>query len=168
MGTRTDILKIAGRLKEIAAKNPSVGLMPIVAELEAVAERADQKRMIKKKAVEDLLRGLPGGPAQLPQWGLPPGLPHHPGPVGPRPAGGVPRPQIGLPPQIGPRPQIGPPLRPSPNFLGTVVSPRITDPALKQQIADYERSIAAFVQQVERSSQSYAAAIGAFRSRWEA
>ena len=55
MGTRTDILKIAGQLRELAIRNPSVGLMPIVTELEAAAERADKKRMTKKKLVEDLL-----------------------------------------------------------------------------------------------------------------
>ena len=126
MGTRTDILKIAGRLKELASRNPSVGgLMPIVAELEACAERADRKRLAKKRAVEDLLNVFPKTPA--------------------------------LNPAI-----------PKANFLSMVVSPRVTDPTLKHQIADYERSVAALIQQVERSGQSYAAALGVFRSRWDA
>lgn len=123
MGTRTDILKIAGQLREIANKNPTVGLMPIVAELEAAAERADKKRLIKKKAVEDLI-------------------------------------------QLKPFPTVG--ALPKANFLSTVVAPRVTDPALKHQLADYERSIAAFVQQVERGGQAHTAALGVFRSRWDA
>ena len=124
MGTRTEILKIAGQLKEIAAKNPSVGLMPIVAELEAAAERADKKRLNKKKAVEEFI-------------------------------------------QLRPRIQIIVPV-PRPNFLGNVVAPRITDPTLKHQLAEYEKSVAAYVQHVERSDQAYTAALGVFKSRWDA
>jgi hypothetical protein len=124
MGTRTDILKIAGQLRELAIKNPSVGLMPIVTELEAAAERADKKRMTKKKLVEDLLRVVPT-------------------PI---------------------------PLKPFPNanFLSTVVGPRLSDPALKLQLADYEKSVAALVQQAERSGASFAGAVSLFRTRWDA
>ena len=123
MGTRTEILKIAGQLKELAIKNPSVGLMPIVAELEAAAERADKKRMTKKKLVEDLLKVLPD-------------------------------------PILKPFPKA--------NFLSTVVGPRIADPGLKVQLAEYEKSIAALIHQAERSGQSFAGAVGMFRSRWDA
>lgn len=124
MGTRTDILKIAGQLKELAIKNPSVGLMPIVGELEAAAERADKKRMTKKKLVEELLNGIPT-------------------PI---------------------------PLKPFPkaNFLSTVVSPRINDPALKMQLADYEKSVAALIHHAEHSGQSFAGALGVFHTRWNA
>ncbi|MFO1312486.1 MAG: hypothetical protein U1F41_10545 [Burkholderiales bacterium] len=127
MGTRTDILKIAGNLKEFAAKNPSVarGLQPIVAELEACAERADRKRMTKKKAVEELVAALPRAPM------LPAGAPKA-------------------------------------SFLSSVVGPRITDVALKRQIADYEKALAAYLQQVERSNQACTAALGVFKSRWDA
>jgi nitrate reductase assembly molybdenum cofactor insertion protein NarJ len=38
---------------------------------------------------------------------------------------------------------------------------------LKHQLADYERTLAAFIQQVERSNQSYATAIDLFRNRWD-
>lgn len=124
MGTRTDILKIAAQLRELARKNPSAGLMPVVTELEAVAERADQKRLTKKKAVEELLSALPKSPA-----------PH---------------------------------MAPKANFLSTVIAPRINDPALKLQIAEYEKSIAGLVQQAERSGQSVSAALGLFKSRWDA
>lgn len=57
MGTRTEILKIATSLKMLATKNPSVArdLQAIVAELEAVAERADKKRLEKKGAIKELL-----------------------------------------------------------------------------------------------------------------
>lgn len=60
MGTRTEILKIASDLKMLAAKNPSIArdLQPIVAELEATAERADKKRLEKKHAVKELLTTL--------------------------------------------------------------------------------------------------------------
>jgi hypothetical protein len=125
MGTRTDILKIASKLREIAIKNPSADLMPVVTELEAAAERADKKRLAKKKAVEDLLSALPKGSAM----------------------------SVGVP---------------KANFLSTVVAPRINDPALKMQIAEYEKSIAGLLQQADRSGHSYAAALGLFRSRWDA
>ncbi len=127
MGTRTDILKIASGLKVLASKNPSVArdLQPLVAELEACAERADRKRMTKKKAVEELVAALPRAPM------LPTGAP-------------------------------------KPNFLSTVVGPRVTDMALKRQIADYEKALAAYLQQVERSHQSATAALGVFKSRWDA
>jgi hypothetical protein len=70
MGTRTEILKIAADLRGLAAKNPAVapGLHGIVAELEACAERADQKRMEKKKAVKGLLTTLQA-PAAAPAAG---------------------------------------------------------------------------------------------------
>jgi len=57
MGTRTEILNVASSLKALAAKNPSVAreLQPIVSELEAVAERADKKRLERKKAISGLL-----------------------------------------------------------------------------------------------------------------
>jgi hypothetical protein len=60
MGTRTEILKIASDLKMLAAKNPAVArdLQPIVAELEATAERADKKRLEKKKAIKELVTSL--------------------------------------------------------------------------------------------------------------
>jgi len=60
MGTRTEILKIAADLRGLAAKNPSVApaLHGIVGQLEACAERADRKRMEKKKAVKGLLATL--------------------------------------------------------------------------------------------------------------
>ena len=123
MGTRTDILKIAEQLRELAKKNPSAGLMPVVAELEAVAERADKKRLTKKKAVEELLSALPKSPANA---------------------------------------------TPKANFLSTVIAPRITDPAVKVQIAAYEKSIAELIQQSERQGKSVAAALGLFKSRWDA
>lgn len=125
MGTRTDILKIAGRLREVAAKHPSAGLMPIVSELEACAERADRKRLAKKKAVEELLSALPQGPSIAS-------------------------------------------MAPKANFLSTVVAPRITDPSLRQQLMDYERSIAGVLQQTARPGQSLSTAVGLFRSRWDA
>ena len=127
MGTRTDILKIASGLKALAAKNPSVArdLQPIVAELEACAERADRKRMTKKKAVEELVAALPHAPM------LPTGAPKA-------------------------------------NFLSTVVGPRVTDMALKHQIADFEKALATYLQQVERSHQASTAAVGVFKSRWDA
>jgi hypothetical protein len=125
MGTRTDILKIASRLKDVAARQPSAGLMPIVAELEACAERADRKRLAKKKAVEELLSALPQAPSIVP-----------------------------MPPKA--------------NFLSTVVAPRISDPSLRQQLMDYERSIAGLIQQNARPGQSLSAAVGLFRSRWDA
>ena len=70
MGTRTEILKIAGDLRDVAAKNPSVAprLHGIIADLEACAERADQKRMEKKKAVKGLLTSLQT-PAAAPSAG---------------------------------------------------------------------------------------------------
>jgi hypothetical protein len=124
MGTRTDILKIAGQLRELAKRNPSAGLMPVVAELEAVAERADKKRLTKKKAVEELLSALPKSPAAS--------------------------------------------ATPKANFLSTVIAPRITDPGVKVQIAAYEKSIAELIQQSERQGRSVAAALGLFKSRWDA
>ena len=127
MGTRTDILKIAGNLKDFAAKNPSVarGLQTIVAELEACAERADRKRMTKKKAVEELVAAIPHAPMMAPG-------------------------------------------APEATFLSTVVGPRVTDMTLKRQIADYEKALAAYLQQVERSHQASTAAVGVFKSRWDA
>lgn len=127
MGTRTDILKIASDLKSLAAKNPAAArdLQPIVAALEACAERADRKRLTKKKAVEELVAALPLAPM------LPTGAP-------------------------------------KPNFLSTVVGPRVTDMTLKRQIADYEKALAAYLQQVERSNQACTAALGVFKSRWDA
>ena len=75
--------------------------MPIVTELEAAAERADKKRMTKKKLVEDLLlHALP-------------------------------------PPVLKSFPKA--------NFLSAVVGSRITDPGLKLQLAEYEKSVAALI-----------------------
>jgi len=48
-----------------------------------------------------------------------------------------------------------------------VVSPKITDAMLKHQLADYEKTLTAFIQQVERTNQSYASAINLFRGRWD-
>jgi hypothetical protein len=49
-----------------------------------------------------------------------------------------------------------------------VVGPRLSDPALKLQLADYEKSVAALVQQAERSGASFAGAVSLFRTRWDA
>ena len=70
MGTRTEILKIAADLRGLAARNPAVApaLHGIVADLEACAERADRKRMEKKKAVKGLLTTLQS-PAAAPAAG---------------------------------------------------------------------------------------------------
>lgn len=126
MGTRTDIQKVVNSLREFAARNPSVaqGLIPIVAELEMCAEKADRKRLSKKRAVEELLNVLP---------------------------------------RTGP----GPSAVPKANFVSTMVSPKITDAMLKHQLADYEKTLMAFIQQVERTNQSYASAINLFRGRWD-
>jgi len=65
-------------------------------------------------------------------------------------------------PRTGPIPSAAP----KPNFLSTMVAPKVSDAMLKHQIADYEKTLAAFIQQVERSNQSYTSAINLFRSRW--
>lgn len=126
MGTRTDIQRVASNLRAFAATNPSVaqGLIPLVAELEACAEKADRKRLGKKRAVEEFLNALP-------------------------------------------RTDQVPLAAPKPNFLSTVVSPKIADAMVRHQLADYERTLTSYIQQLQLSNKSYASAISLFRGRWD-
>ena len=120
MGTRTEILKIAADLRGLAAKNPAVapGLHGIIADLEACAERADQKRLEKKKAVKGLLTTLQP-------------------------------------------PAAAPPTAPNPNFLSTVVAPKLSDRALVMQLIAYEKSVMAQHQLMSSIQREHAAALAA-------
>lgn len=61
MGTRTDILKVVQKLQAFAAAHPdgAAQLRLLVAELETCAAKADDKRLRKKRDVENLLRWFP-------------------------------------------------------------------------------------------------------------